>query len=216
MNSAQLEKWRGQFGNAYIERNRIDGERLRASTGMWSRLLGRLAGAPPRSILEVGANVGANLHALRLLTDAELWAIEPNATARANLTASEALPPARILDGTAQKIGLADGAVDLAFTCGVLIHIHPDDLPAACSEIYRVARRYIICVEYFADQPEEKDYRGERGLLFKRDFGAYWMERHPDLVPLDWGFNWRRVTGLDNSTWWIFAKPSGLAARDPR
>ena len=62
--------------------------------------------------------------------------------------------PHHILSGTAQEIPLEDGCVDLAFTAGVLIHIAPDDLLAACKEIHRCARKHIICMEYFADEPE--------------------------------------------------------------
>jgi spore coat polysaccharide biosynthesis protein SpsF len=106
----------------------------------------------------------------------------------------------------AADIGLPDGAVDLAFTSGVLIHIHPDQLLASCREIHRVARRYIVCSEYFADTPQEVPYRGNRDALFKRDFGGFYLDNFPDLALVDYGFAWKRSTGLDNPTWWVFAK----------
>ena len=202
----QLDQWRGAFGDAYIERNRADAARLQVTTALWAKLLGRLAGDPPRSILEVGANVGANLHCIRRLTDAGLWAIEPNERAREALVKSGVAPVSHVLDGVAQDIPMPDGSVELAFTSGVLIHIQPSDLLAACREIHRCTNKYIICNEYFADQPEEKLYRGEAGLLFKRDFGSFWLDNFPDLVVVDCGFCWRRTTGCDNSTWWIFKK----------
>ena len=98
------------------------------------------------------------------------------------------------------------GAVDMAFTSGVLIHIHPDQLPASIEEIHRVARRYIVCIEYFSDKPEMIPYRGHDDRLFKRDFGGLYLDRFPDLQLLDYGFAWKRVTGLDNLTWWLFEK----------
>lgn len=201
----QIEKWRGAFGDGYVGRNPADAARIRASTAMWARLLARLAGDPPSSILEVGANIGANLAALRQVTGADLFALEPNAKARSMMAASGVVPTASILDGVAEAIPMANGAVDLTFTCGVLIHIAPKRLLTACREIRRVAKKYIVCVEYFADQPETRAYRGETELLFKRDFGAFWLDNFPELVPLDTGFNWRRTTGLDNSTYWVFA-----------
>ena len=97
-------------------------------------------------------------------------------------------------------------AVDFAFTSGVLIHIHPDDLLAACRDIHRVTRRYIGCLEYFSAEPEEVRYRDRDGLLFKRDFGGFWLDNFPDLRTLEYGFAWKRLTGLDNVTWWLFEK----------
>jgi pseudaminic acid biosynthesis-associated methylase len=211
----QLDQWRGNFDNSYIERNPANEERLRITTAVWAKLLDRVSGDPPGSILEVGGNIGANLHALRRLTNAQLWAIEPNDTARRMLADSGVTAPHHILSGTAQEIPLEDGCVDLAFTAGVLIHIAPDDLLAACKEIHRCARKYIICMEYFADEPEEKAYRGERGLLFKRDFGSFYLDNFRDLIPVDCGFSWRRLTGYDNSTWWIFAKRGYSGFRAP-
>jgi pseudaminic acid biosynthesis-associated methylase len=202
----QLAHWKGSFGDAYVDRNPADEARLRASTAMWSRVLDVMAGDPPRSILEVGANVGANLAAMARLTGAELHALEPNDKARAELARRAVVPAARIHAGIGQAIPLDDGAVDMCFTCGVMIHVAPADLPAMMAEMYRVTRKYIVCIEYFADQPEEKSYRGHAGLLFKRDFGGEWLDRHPALVTMDYGFNWRRVTGLDNTTWWVFRK----------
>ena len=53
-------------------------------------------------------------------------------------------------------------------------------------------------------------YRGEEGLLFKRDFGAFWLENFPDLKPVSFGFSWKPLSGLDNMNWWVFEKNSQL------
>jgi hypothetical protein len=37
---------------------------------------------------------------------------------------------------------------------------------------------YIVCIEYFSDQPEEMPYRNETGLPY---FGAYWLGNFSDL-----------------------------------
>jgi len=50
----QLDQWRGNFGNSYIERNPANEERLRITTAVWAKLLDRVSGDPPGSILEVG------------------------------------------------------------------------------------------------------------------------------------------------------------------
>lgn len=204
--TAQETLWRGQFGDEYIGRSLPDDQILATRTAYWSQVLKGMVGAPPRSILEVGSNVGLNLRALRRLTAADFYAVEPNDLARETLVKDGVVPAERVLDGVASRIGLPDGAVDMAFTNGVLIHIHPDQLLASCREIHRVAKRYIVCSEYFADTLTEVPYRGNRDALFKRDFGGFWLDNFPDLVLLDYGFAWKRVTGLDNQTWWLFEK----------
>jgi len=196
--------WRGAFGDDYIGRNSPTQDKLAALTAHWAQVLRATAGAPPRSVLEVGANIGLNLMALRRVTTAELIAVEPNATALAKL--AEAGAADRVLDGLASSLPLPDASVDLAFTSGVLIHIHPDRLEASCREIHRVSRRYVACIEYFSDKPEEVLYRGHSQALFKRDFGGFWMDLYPDLRLLDYGFAWKRATGLDNLTWQLFEK----------
>lgn len=200
-----LETWRGDFGNAYIARNALTEERHRRKLREWARLLAAFGNRQPESILEVGSNVGQNLAALADLTPATVTAVEPNATARSAMVEHGLLPPERIYDATAQSLPFSDGAFDLAFTYGVLIHVDPDTLAQACAEIYRVSRRFVLCAEYFADQPTEKPYRGHHGLLFLRDFGTFWMDSFKNLELVDYGCFWRRVDN-DTMNWWIFEK----------
>jgi spore coat polysaccharide biosynthesis protein SpsF len=202
----QERLWRGGFGDAYTERNAVSETKLAALTANWAAILRSTIGAPPRSILEVGANVGLNLRALARLTGADLYAVEPNARAREALVADGVVPAGRALDGLCEAIPLADRSVELAFTSGVLIHIHPDNLLASCREIHRVSSRYVVCIEYFAATPEEVLYRDQSDALFKRDFGSFYLDNFPDLAVLDCGFSWKRTTGLDDLTWWVFRK----------
>lgn len=202
----QSRLWRSSFGDSYIERNPTSASNVQAAAMLWGQMLRRVQGDRPKSILEVGANIGINLFALRALTDAELYAVEPNATARERLVSEGVLPATHILDGVASSIALPDASIDLVFTRGVLIHIHPDDLLASCREMHRVARRYLVSIEYFSANPEGLTYRNQANALFKRDFGAFWLDNFRDLRVLDYGFAWQRLTGLDNLTWWMFEK----------
>jgi spore coat polysaccharide biosynthesis protein SpsF len=202
----QSQLWRGGFGADYTERNALDEAKLAALTTHWARILRCVEGAPPASILEVGANIGLNLRAIRRLSTARLHALEPQEGARARMAGDGVCQAGDIHDGLAQAIPLEDGAVEMAFTSGVLIHIHPDHLPAALTEIHRVSSRYVGCIEYFSDKPETIPYRGQTEALFKRDFGGLWMDMFPSLRLLDYGFAWKRTTGLDNLTWWLFEK----------
>jgi pseudaminic acid biosynthesis-associated methylase len=204
--TTQLQFWRGTFGDAYTERNSATAEQLRARVAMWARILRASTGISPASILEVGANIGNNLRALTALTGAVLYAVEPNEEARRKLAADGVLPAENIRNGCATALDFADASIDLVFTSGVLIHVAPDDLLQSCREIHRVARHSIVCVEYFSNQPQEISYRGHSGVLFKRDFGSFWLDHFADLRLRDYGFFWKRATGLDNLTWWAFEK----------
>jgi pseudaminic acid biosynthesis-associated methylase len=204
--TSQEQLWRGDFGNEYTDRNAINDAKLAALTSHWARVLRCTMGGPPQSILEVGANIGLNLRAIRRLTSAEFFAVEPNNKAREMLANDGVVPEKNILDGLCTDIRLPANSVDMAFTSGVLIHISPDHLLASCQEIYRVARRYIVCVEYFSDRAEEIKYRGHSDALFKRDFGGFYLDTFSDLRVIDYGFAWKRLTGLDNLTWWVFEK----------
>ena len=205
-NTDQLARWRGDIGDEYSKKHDPREDRIQACTQVWSRMLKSTAGSPPRSILEVGANRGINLRAISRLPQAELFGLEPNASARQCLVEDQVMPVSNILDGSASDISLPDASVEMAFTFGVLIHIAPDDLLAACREIHRVSSKYIICAEYFSKHPETITYRGESELLFKRDFGSFWLENFTDLEVVDYGFHWQPVTEMDDVTWWLMRK----------
>lgn len=207
MTTAQVEFWRGAFGDAYANRNNVRPALIQARIVLWSEILRHTLAAPPTTILEVGANIGANLRALRSLTGARLLAVEPNDKARGILCDDGITAASDVRAGVASSIDFPDGAADLVFTSGVLIHIHPRDLESSMREIHRVAARWIVSIEYFADRPTEVPYREHTDVLFKRDFGSAWLDLYPALRPTAYGFAWKRVTGLDNLTWWLFEKP---------
>lgn len=202
MLTKQVQFWQGEFGNEYTERNDIS-RNIVARKKLIDAVLEKSSHVG--DILEVGANIGLNLCALyqRNLTTSVYYGLEPNDLA----AHSKAIPYYRV-NGTAENIEAEDNGFDFVFTSGVLIHIHPDNLKQAISEIYRVSSKYIACIEYFSDEPIEKAYRGHNGVLFKRDFGSLYMDTFPDLKLVDYGFAWKRATGLDNLTWWLFEKPS--------
>lgn len=202
----QVKLWRSKFGDAWVDRINQDENFQQARTHLWEMILSVLGDEAPGSILEVGSNAGGNIMALNSLTDAELFAVEPNSKARKSLISKNVIDEKNVFDGTASNIPIDGCAVDMVFTYGVLIHIAPDDLLEAYKEIHRVSRRYIISLEYFSVNPRAIPYHGHDNALFTRDYGLFWMENFPDLKIIDYGFCWKHVTGLDNVTWWIFEK----------
>lgn len=208
MRTKQLELWRSKFGIEYASRknNRITEEGTRRLMRDWGRMLQHAVTPKPESALEVGCSAGRNLVALRHFVK-ELHAVEPNAAACAAVRANPDLEGVTIHEGDGSNLPYEDGSIDLVFTSGVLIHVAPKDLGRIVDEIVRVARRYIICIEYFSHEPQQVKYRGMEGFLFKRDFGLSYLERHPNLRVLDYGFLWQPLDSSDNSNWWLFAKP---------
>lgn len=177
--------WAGKNGNDYIARQQ-ESELLAAYTAMWGRILACTDGV--RNVIEFGASVGLNLDAIRALSPkTRLMAVEPNEEAVKVLIAKGY--------GT-EKCGLQDwnprACADLAFTRGVLIHIPPEDLPSAYAKLYHASGRYIVVAEYYNPTPVEIEYRGQRGLLWKRDFAGDMLERYEHLRLIDYFFVYRR------------------------
>ncbi len=169
-----VETWKSEFGEDYMRRNPLEAEALREAEIAFRRIMkeSHLEGQIS-SILEVGANVGINLTGWRTVLGPSvlLSAVEPNPKASALLRANKTLALQHVVEADACRLPFEDGTFDLVFTNGVLIHIPPARLPEAMKEIMRVSKRFVLCSEYFSHQPVEIPYRGQTGLLWKRDFG---------------------------------------------
>lgn len=192
----QLDVWRGEFGQHYTDRNVVDPGQV---VPVFQKIL---EGLPPRRILEVGCNRGHNLAALRTVAgpQAEVVGIEPNPYA---LQLAQQREHVRALAGDVFHLPFPDGAFELVFTAGVLIHIALANLPAALDEIYRCSRRYILAIEYFAEEETPINYRGHTALLWKRNFLKHYQDRFPDLAVVRQGYE----ESWDRSHWWLLEKP---------
>jgi hypothetical protein len=105
---------------------------------------------------------------------------------------------------SARELPFPDAGFDLVFTTGVLIHQSPDELPRVMDEIVRCSRRYVLCGEYRADELEEVPYRGQRGALYKQDYGRLYQDRFPQLRLLEEGFLPKSEGVWDDVTYWVF------------
>src|SRR5690348_4961488 len=153
--TAQAQVWQGEFGRAYTDRNNLGPNELdalwNANYGISRSAINRmfLAGIPESaSFLEVGCNVGNQLLLLQAQGYTELTGIELQSYALAG--ARSRLKNVVLKQGSALALPFEDGAFDVVFTSGVLIHIAPEDLAQAMSEIHRCARHYIWGAEYFS------------------------------------------------------------------
>ncbi len=202
----QLEAWTGRFGDEYVARNEFAEWKEPYGLKAFSAIL---EGLDVQSVLEVGANVGLNLlYMSKALQDAtRFYAVEPNRKAFEILVSNSNLKIEQAWNCDTYNIPLANSSVDLVFTAGVLIHIHPDTLNSAVDEIVRVSRKYVLCMEYFSHKPQEIEYQGKNAMLFKRDFGSFYLDRHSNLKCAKYGFLWQReFIVFDNLTWWLFEK----------
>lgn len=199
----QEEFWSGEFGQEYTMRNQ--GERLLASnTAFFAKILARTRNV--QSVLELGANRGLNLMAIKhLLPEVSLSAVEINDAAVAELNAW----------GGAQEI-FHDSILnfrpkrqwDLVVIKGVLIHINPDSLKDVYQLLYAASSRYILISEYYNPTPVEIPYRGHRNRLFKRDFAGEFMKQFEDVRLLDYGFIYHGDPNFpqDDITWFLMEK----------
>ena len=202
----QLKAWTDQFGDEYADRNEYADWKMEPGVEAFRRILG---GLDIESVLEVGSNIGLNLLFINALFNggAKLYAVEPNRKAFDWLVSQTRMRLEKAWKCDAVQLPLDDSSVDLVFTAGVLIHIVPDDLGRATDEIVRVARKYVLCIEYFSHTPVEAPYRDQMGLLFKRDFGSFYLDRFPNLKCVSYGFLWQHEFHIfDNLNWWVFEK----------
>lgn len=196
----QLEHWSGEFGREYTDRNVFDW-RLRVPA--FRRMVQNLSLA---SVLEIGCNRGYNLLAMQEIVEpsVQLVGIDPNEYAAAK--ARGCSPRITCLQGSVFHLPFEQGAFDLVFTAGVLIHVAPEDLPRAIDEIWRVSRRYLLAMECFSETPTAVPYRDHSEMMWKQDFLKAYQERHRELVVLDQGA-WGPEYWFDNAHWWLLEKP---------
>lgn len=192
--------WAGEFGDEYTGRN-VGPERIAANCALFSRILARTG--PVNSVVEVGANVGLNVRALRsLLPSAKLSAVEINDQAVAEL---RRIGDVEVIHGS--LLDVTPVQAEMALIKGVLIHIAPDSLSRAYERLHAAAGRWLVVAEYYNPTPVEVPYRGHRNRLFKRDFAGELMDRYSDLHLADYGFAYHRGPfPQDDLTWFLLER----------
>ena len=184
--SSQLEKWEGEFGKEYTDRNALTSEQMdelyKRNYGVSRTKLNKaFVGDLDRSIkiLEVGSNLGNQLLSLQKMGFENLYGIDVNSyaveQAKANTTGIN------IIQANVFDIPFRGGYFDLVFTSGVLIHIAPADIKRALKEIYRCSKEYIWGFEYYADNYTEVRYRERTNLLWKTNFAGLYLNLFDDL-----------------------------------
>jgi spore coat polysaccharide biosynthesis protein SpsF len=195
--------WAGEFGTEYIGRNQGD-KMLASNINLFTKAL-RVA-SDIQSCIEFGANIGMNLKALKILyPELDQHAVEINAEAAREL--ATVIPAQNVIHDSILNFN-PQRTWDLVFIKGVLIHINPDELDAVYDKLFAAAGKYILVTEYYNPTPVTVVYRGHGDLLFKRDFAGEFMERHPQVKLLDYGFAYRRDPHFpqDDATWFLMER----------
>ncbi len=197
--AVRLEQlWSGEFGNAYVDRNREAGS---SRAPFWHATLSEF---PARNVLEVGCNMGANLIWIaQLLSPQYIFGVDVNQKALNEL--HRLLPGINAMWSPARELPFRDHWFDLVFTMGVLIHQPDSTLPLVMGEIVRCSRRFVLCGEYYAEYTTEVPYREQHGALFKRNYGRLYQELFPELTLRKQGFL-SRADGWDDVNYWVFEK----------
>jgi pseudaminic acid biosynthesis-associated methylase len=186
--------WSGSFGDEYLARCQVD---YKDRLEFWRSAIEYMS---PTSVLEVGCNRGHNLMAIQAVdSTVETHGIDINLKA-VNEAGAQGV---RAQLGSARNIVqmFGRGTMDLVFSAGVLIHVPPEDLEATMQNIVAVSRKYILAIEYEAEQEEPVEYRGHEGKLWKRPFGKLYQDMGLDLLAFG------VADGFKECTYWLLSKP---------
>ena len=186
------ELWEGSFGREYVQRNP---RRVPEREKFWEEIV---EWTSPDRTLEVGCGVGLNLDHLWKRTEA--WGIDVNLE---SILLAQSIPSVNAFVGSAFDVPFKDDYFGLSFTCGVLIHQHPDVVRKVMMEVARCSRKWVLCVEYEADEFVEIPYHGENMALFKGPYSTLYGEL--GLTGVDNGVLGKDA-GFDDCTWTLFEK----------
>ena len=184
INANQRAFWSGEFGNAYVDRNKsIDevNESYAQQTGITVEdIFQRFFNDIDRKskILEVGCNVGLNLEMLQKMGFNNLHGIELNKKA---LQIAQERNPKVIFVNSSIEDYQSKEKYDLVYTAGVLIHIHPSTLESVIRKIVDLSAKYVFGFEYYSDKLEEIKYRDHSNVCWKQDFPLLFTKLFPQL-----------------------------------
>ena len=187
--------WRGAFGDEYIKRNTSD-ELLKAKTQLYSEVLGNKI-EQISSCIELGANVGLNLDALKILSpNLETTGVEINRNAYNQIVANGH----QAINAPALEFNSQGIQYDLVLINGVLIHQDPSHLTSWYKLISELASNYVIIAESYNPTPTEIEYRGEMKRYFKRDFAKEFLLQNTNFSLIECYFAYDGInSNYDNS-----------------
>lgn len=149
------------------------------------------------SCIELGANVGLNLDALKVLSpDMETTGVEINRNAYLQLVANGH----QAINSPALDFNSWGIQYDLVLVNGVLIHQEPSHLTSWYKLISELTSSYVLIAESFNPTPTEIEYRGEMKRYFKRDFAKEFLLQNTNFRLINCFFAYDGINcNYDNS-----------------
>lgn len=209
----QTEYWKGEAGTEYTERHKMTDYAITNSRKFFEGILSAGMRKGIKSVMELGCNQGVNLAAIQAVLG-----FNPLDGVELPMLRGIEINPAAVTEARARGWNVMKSSVleyapghnetyDLVVTKGLLIHIKPFDLAPVYSNIYNLAKKYIILAEYYAPKIEMIEYRGEKDRLWRAPHAEHMLDRYLDLRLLKYGF----VSKLDkypqdDITWWLLEK----------
>ena len=207
--SKQSLMWASEFGDEYARRN---SRTMKEREGFWQGY-----GRKHKRILEVGCGDGKNVVGILRGNENnnEIYGVDVNLIAldmlNYHLVGYES-GMVHAVYGKATDIPFKDNFFDLVFTCGLLIHIPPEDLLTVMSEMIRCSRKYVMMMEYYAEEETMIPYHGEDDMLWKRPYAEIFINNFSRL--LENYMHWKQIDGgflgkddgFDDVNWWLFER----------
>jgi pseudaminic acid biosynthesis-associated methylase len=176
----QQHVWSSSFGNDYTKRCQRTPQQLdevyttlygSTRSSLNEEFLSKMSGAV--SFLEVGCNIGNQLELLVKAGIGDLTGMDIQFEALRYAASSGS--SLKLVTAGAPALPFKEGAFDVVFTSGVLIHIPPEHLKSLMMEMLRCSRRYIWGFEYYAPELTPLSYRGESDMLWKGDYATMFL-----------------------------------------
>ena len=201
----QEKFWKGKFGSEYIGRHKKN-KWVKNNQYFFRKCFKNLNKKKIKTMIEFGPNNGLNLIALNsVLKLKKISAIEINKVAFNELKKLNYVSPTNksVIDYIPKK------KYDLVLSKGFLIHINPNKLKKVYSNIYKSCKKngHILICEYYNQTPVSVNYRGNKNVLFKRDFAGEILKKFSKTTLVDYGFQYRNDKfPQDDMTWFLLKK----------
>ncbi|MAZ07178.1 MAG: pseudaminic acid biosynthesis-associated methylase [Rickettsiales bacterium] len=197
--------WKGKFGSDYIKRHETK-KWVTNNKYFFLKCLKNLNKSKVKTLIEFGSNIGLNLMALNKIKKfKQISAVEINHEAHAQLSRLKYVNPINksVLDYSPKK------KYDLVLCKGFLIHINPNKLNRIYKKIYDSCKKngHILICEYYSQNPISINYRGNKNVLFKRDFAGEILDKYSKTLLIDYGFVYRKDKfPQDDMNWFLIKK----------
>lgn len=154
-----------------------------------------LGGALPQSVLEVGFALGENLAALRPRVE-RLYGVEADPALLERARLDPRLNGVELLAANPHELPFASASLDFVFTSGLLTQVALRDVMKICSEVVRVSRQYVACIERSA-LPQDS---------LQQSVGKFCLDHFPSLELLANGSVAHAGPESETINWWVFRK----------